>query len=278
MKLVKPEPLIIGDRAHYTLSSYGPVSVEIKVPYITDFDIDLSLAAMARNAGGTMADLNDDAWVKENFEGASNLEELRRHTYAEMSAMTSMMAENEKAAQCASKLAERLEQSVPQATVERYRLMVEQTFRAQLSASSMSFEEFIEASGASLADIERMFDAEAISAAENEAALDAWAEHFQLSVSDEELPRLLGLDLSEADRVLKQASAAGDLPNVRQAALRSKVIETLVAECSCSYKHETPQEAATRNREMLEQQALLDQTSEDPNPNASEAHPHLKLV
>ena len=42
MKLVKPEPLIIGDRAHYTLSSYGPVSVEIKVPYITDFDIDLS--------------------------------------------------------------------------------------------------------------------------------------------------------------------------------------------------------------------------------------------
>lgn len=278
MKLVKPEPLVIGGIAHYTLSSYEPVSVEITVPYITDADVDLSLAAMAQNAGGTMADLNDDAWVRENFEGSSNLEELRRHTYDEVRAMTSAMAENEKAAQCASKLAERLQQSVPQTTIERYRYMVEQTFRAQLSASSMTFEEFVAASGASPADIEHMFDEEAVSAAESEAALDAWAEHYQLKVSDEELPRLLGLEPSEAEQALRQASAAGNLPSVRQAALRSKAIESVMAGCSCTYNHETPQEAAARNREMLKQQSFIGQTNEDPETSGSSAHPHLKLV
>lgn len=279
MKLVKPEPLIIGNRAHYTLSSYDPVSIEVRVPYITDADVDLSLAAMAQEAGGTMADLDDDAWVQENFEGVSNLEELRRNAYDELRAMAAMIAENEKATQCANKLAERLQQSVPQTTIERYRRMAEQTFRAQLAAGSMSFEEFIAASGTRPDDLERMFDAEALSAAESEAALDAWAEYHHLKVSDEELPQLLGLDPSEAEQYLRQASAAGELQSVRQAALRAKAIGMVVSECSCTYSHETPQEAAARNREMLEQrQALFDQANEDPEPSGSSAHPHLRLV
>ena len=99
-----------------------------------------------------------------------------------------------------------------------------------------------------------------------------------LKVSDEELPRLLGLEPSEAEQALRQASAAGNLPSVRQAALRSKAIESVMAGCSCTYNHETPREAAARNREMLKQQSFIGQTNEDPETSESSAHPHLKLV
>lgn len=276
MKLIKPEPLVIGGRAHYTLSSYDPVTIEVTVPYITDADVDLSLAAMAREAGGTMADLKNDAWVAENFEGVSNLAELRRYTYDEVRTMASEMAENEKAALCASKLAERLEQSVPQASLEKYGYMVRQSFMSQLAASSMTLEEFAAASGMTRSDVEHMLEAEAEMAAENEAALDAWADHRQLKVSDEELPRLLGLTPSDAEEFLQQANAAGQLANVRQAALRSKALEIVLAECTCTYIHETPAEAAIRNREMRAQQGGL--SLDEPESSASSSHPHLKLV
>ena len=41
MELVKPDPLIIGGKAHYTLTSYEPVSVEVEVHNVSEEDVDL---------------------------------------------------------------------------------------------------------------------------------------------------------------------------------------------------------------------------------------------
>ena len=279
MKLVKPEPLIIGGHAHYTLSSYDPVTVELRIPRVTETDIDLAIAAMTQEAGGTPEEAKNDAWVRENFEGATGASDLRDFVANQIVAMSTEIAEEEKATQCASALAQRLEQSVPQASIEQYRQMIRQTFYAQLAQDNMTIENVAAAAGVRPSDFDVMFDEQAVAAAENEAALDAWAEHRKLTVSDEEIPRFLRLDPVEADDFLRDASAHGALETVRQAALRSKALEIVTAECSCTYIHETPQEAAQRSREMLEQAAYLRDNAyfDEPAPESS-SHPNLTLV
>ena len=77
MELVKPEPLVIGGRAHYTLTSYDPVSIDVDVPYTTEEDVEYALQVTVAQAGGGPAQLNDDAWMREQFEDVSGVDEMR---------------------------------------------------------------------------------------------------------------------------------------------------------------------------------------------------------
>ena len=77
MELVKPEPLVIGGRAHYTLTSYDPVSIDVDVPYTTEEDVEYALQVTVAQAGGGPAQLNDDAWMREQFEDVSGVDDRR---------------------------------------------------------------------------------------------------------------------------------------------------------------------------------------------------------
>ena len=52
MTIQKPEPLVIGNKAFYTLTSYGPVDVEVHVVRTTDEEVELAIQTLVREAGG----------------------------------------------------------------------------------------------------------------------------------------------------------------------------------------------------------------------------------
>ena len=122
--------------------------------------------------------------------------------------------------------------------------------------------------------------------AEQNAAIDAFAQERKLKVEDDELPQALGMGMSEANDLIDQAREAGQLEMLRQMAVRVKAMRIVVTECSCSYQMESAEEAAARVAEFqrmvdnapafLKRGATAD-ASDAPQPSAGEQR-GFKLV
>lgn len=242
----KPQPLMLGDKAHYTLTSYDPVSIEVRVPFTSPEDVDLALSAVLMQTGASPDQLNDPAWLAEHFEGISDLQTLREVIRSEVSEMNARFAEQQKVGLAVTELIKRLQQSVPAEHLARYRRDVQMSFEQQIASEGMTVDQFLMRTGTTRSQLEKMFDQQAKQAAEGDAALDAYAREKKLTVTEDELGHLLGIPDTEIDEVIAQVKAAGQLGNMKDAALRAKAAQTLVAECSCTYVHETEAEAHAR--------------------------------
>lgn len=246
MDIVKPEPLILDGRAHYTLTSYEPVSVEVDVPNVTEEDVRGALQLAIMQEGGGPERMSDDAWIRQKFEGVHGVAELKSVLRKELQLYGEQMMEQQKMAACANALAQRLMQRVPQDHINRTREAVEAAFYQSLEQNGISETVFLAQSGMSRADLQRLFDQQAKETAEQDAAVSAWADNRKLRVTDDEVSRVLGIpDLSEID----------NMSEARQAARKLKALSIVVAECSCTYRHGIAAASPEGN-----------------------SHPHLKLV
>lgn len=284
MELVKPEPLIIGGRAHYTLTSYDPVTIEVDVRQVTEEDVDYAMQLTVMQAGGGPEQLADDAWIAEQFMGVKDASELRMAVRDQLQAVNMQLAEDQKASACANALVERLVQRVPREQVTRAREMVARGLMQNLAQDGISEETFLATSGMRKSDLELMLDQQAQVTAEHAAAISAWAEERKLQVTDDEIPRLVGIPPAQTEEFRKQMATMGmsELEELRRAALQSKAMEIIVAECSCTYHHESPAEAAARVARMqAEQETFMREMQSAQNNdkgNDKSDGPKLKLV
>ena len=254
MEIVKPEPLVIGGHAHYTLTSYEPASVEVTVHDITDEDVEQAIRAAIVQMGGGPERLSDDAWIRDHFEGVHSASELRPAMREELEAMNEEIVDRQLATACAAELAKRLVQNVASEQVAQVRQDIEQTFVMTLRQQGLSLDVFLAQSGGNKAQLDAMFDAQARETAAQEAAVDAWAEKKGIAVSDDELPEVLGIPQDQAKSMIDDLTAAGQLEKLRRTAVRYKAMETIVDECERSFVHDGV------------------------SPSGTNDHPHLKLV
>ena len=242
----KPAPILVGNKACYTLSSYDPVEVEVIVPYTTDEEAGLALESMIADEGGTAENLKDADWIAEHFDGLRSADELRRVVRARLREMNEQFAEDQKRDKCLLALADRLEQSVLPQEVAALRTGLAMNFEHRAAAAGMTMDDFIATGGVSKAEFESMLDTQALQTAEIDAALDAYARQKKLSVNENEFGPLLGMSPSDAKGLVQQARAAGRYDEVKDAALRAKASNAVVDDCSCTYHHESKEEAAKR--------------------------------
>ena len=254
MEIVKPEPLVIGGRAHYTLTSYEPVSVEVTVHDITDEDVEQAIRAAIIQMGGGPERLSDDAWIRDHFEGVHSASELRPAMREELEEMNEEIVDRQLATACAAALAERLTQSVASEQVAQVRQDIEQTFVMTLQQQGLSLDAFLAQTGGNKAQMDAMFDAQARETAAQEAAVDAWAEKNGIAVSDDEIPEVLGIPQDQAKLMMDSLAAAGQLEKFRRTAVRSKAMNMILDECTCSFVHDGDDSSGKGD------------------------HPHLKLV
>ena len=263
MPIEKPLPLMVGNKAYYTLTSYDPVEITVEVPYVTDEDVAMALQMTVTQLGGTMASLDDPAWVAERFEGLTTraqVEDVIRYQVKSMA---------------------RLAQSIPPQHLEEARHAVQAHFTESLQAEGMTPQQFMSRTGTTPAQLESMFDRQARQMAEGEAALSAFAHQRKLKVDEHEFAQLLGLPPEQADEIIAHVKASGQFDDMREAALRSKAAQIVVAECSCSYQHESPEKARLRVAQYRQMQQMLgdeedDESSEPAAP--AEGRTGFKLV
>lgn len=238
MELIKPEPLVIGGHAHYTLTSYDPVSVEVQVHDITDEDVEQALQAAIVQMGGGPERLADDAWIRDHFDDVHGAAELRSVMREELEAMNDEMTDRQLATACASELAKRLVQRVAREQVAQVHEDIEQTFVMTLQQQGLSLDMFLAQTGGSKAEMDAMFNEQARKTAEEEAAIDAWAEKNGITISNDELPQVLGIPPTQAKQMMDSLVAAGQVEKLRRTAVRSKALGMIMDECSCTYVHD----------------------------------------
>ena len=246
MDTAKPAPIMVGDKPLYTLSSYDPVEVEVVVPFTSESEVDLALTSMVLDEGGTPESLKDAAWVAQHFDGLRSADELRRVVRARLREMNAGFAESQKRDKCLAGLAERLEQAVPDDRLAAMRESIADNFRRRAAANGITMDDFIARGGVSKAEFEAMLDTQALQTAQIDAALDAYAHKKGIKAAENEFDRLLGMDPKNVKELVKQARAAGRYDDVADTATRAKAAEDAVAECACTYHHESEQEAAVR--------------------------------
>lgn len=238
MELIKPEPLVIGGRAHYTLSSYEPVTVTVPVHDLTNEDVEESLRAAIAQMGGGPERLNDDAWIRDHFDGLHGAAELRSIMREELEAANQDVTERQKAAACANELAKRLEQRVSRESIAEARRAIEENFTMMLSQQGLSLDLFLAQSGMRKADVDAMFDEQARESARQQAAVSAWADKKGVTVTDDEIPQMLGLPPEETEQFIQNATASGQLEQLRKSLADTKALRMIVDECSCTYAHD----------------------------------------
>ena len=261
MIIEKPQPMQIGDKYYFTLSSYDPVTVDVVVPMTTDADVDYALATLVGRDGGSADGLTDE-WVAEHYDGVGSVEEFRQGLRAQLSQMNASYAEDSKQAKCVAELAKRLVQAVPDTLVDGYREILREQFAQDIAERGMSEADFLSGIGSSPAMVDELFRSQAQEMAEQFAALDAFVDERKLTVADEEIAGLLALPQDSAEQMVQEARDRGQLEQVRRSALRNKAADVVCAECSCNYHHETAEEAQKRAEEY-EQLARMQQMQEE---------------
>ena len=274
----KPQPLMLGDKAHYTLSSYDPVSIVVDVARTTDDDVNFAIDTMLGQVGATREDLNDPAFLAEHFEDVKSADELYAAARDELEQVNAQYAESQKVGLAVAELTKRLQQAIPTMLLARYLQGVRMNFEQQLAAEGMTVEQFMARSGASRTDIEEMVGAQARQVAEQEAALDAYAREKKLTVDEDEFSHLLGIPAAGIDEVIKQARAAGQYEQLKDAALHAKAAQSVVAECSCTYRHETEEQAKERVARARRLRAEYEQAFAEAEKEASEPDSGFELV
>lgn len=265
MPIEKPMPLMVGNKAYYSLTSYGPVEITVDVPYTSEEDVDYALEATIREMGGTLASLDDPAWVQEHFEGMSTRTQVRDAMRQEVSNMNAQMAEQQKLGKCVEALSSRLAQSIPPQILEQTRQMVQMRFTQQLQADGMTPAQFMARTHTTMDQLEAMFDRQALTMAEGDAALSAYAHEKKLKVDEMEYGRLLGIPAGEVQGVIDDARKVGQLDQLREAALSAKAAQIVVAECSCTYHHETPEAARARVAQYRQMEQMFADSRQDAN-------------
>ncbi|MBQ6395544.1 MAG: hypothetical protein IJH87_04295 [Atopobiaceae bacterium] len=256
----KPEPIQLGNKYYYTLSSYDPVLIHVEIPRVTDADVDMALESIVGQEGATLPEA-DDAWIAEHFEGVGTLAEIRSRLHSQLEQMNAAYAEDSKLSLAVLELAKRLVQRVPEREIALFKEAFAQQFDLDLSKDGMTRADFLERTGSTPDMLDRMFDERAREMAEQVAALEAFIDERGITVEDDELEGLLGVPAEHAAELIEQAKSEGTMDDVRIVALRNKASRIVMSECSCVYVHESPEDAQRRVaafRRMADQAAKLD--------------------
>lgn len=263
MPTQKPLPLMVGNKAYYSLTSYDPVEVVVEIPRVTDEDLALATQMTVAHLGGTMADLDDPAWVSEHFGGLTSRAQVDEAIRQQVEYVNEQMAEDVKLDRCIEKLRERLVQAVPAQHLEEARQAVRLRFEQSMADEGMTTRQFIARAGITLEQLEAMFSQQALEMAEGDAVLSAYAHEKRLKVDDSEIGSLLGLPPEQARETIGQAFATGHADDLREVALRAKAAQMIVSECSCTYVHESLEQAQVRAAQYQQMQQRFGNDPDD---------------
>ena len=285
IEISKPQPIRLGDRYLYTLTSYAPVEVEVTMELVTEEDIDLTLESLADEAGVALADV-DDEWVRTHAVGAGTVAELRERIREDRLQQARRLAERDKQERASEALAERLGQALPADEVARYRAMLLRSNELDAGRMGLALDDLLARSGLSRSAFDATLDQEAEVMASREAAFSAFASERKLKVDDSEIPFLLGLSAAETRELLESARRSGGFEDLRRQCLITKASHVVATECTCTYREETPEEAHERGqrlRDAFERIKVLRETSPAPGSEGGKGGspaggPDLKLV
>ena len=169
-----------------------------------------------------------DEWVKETL-GFENVEELRTRLAESLTAQKKSMLPGLKERACLNKLLERMDVEVPAAMAEAAEANLLQELFQQLQASGMSFDAYLQQMGLKAENFKDDIKLQAADNVKQDLALDAWARHFDMQVSDADVTMEFVKSGVEDPAALEEDwRKNGQLHMVREGVLRTKAVTDLM--------------------------------------------------
>lgn len=205
-----------------------------------------------------------DEWVKEVL-AFDTVDDFKKGVEDSISTQKEAMLPRIKETKCLEVLAERLEGEAPEAMVEETESNLLQDFFQQLQYQGMTLDQYLMSQGINQAQFKEDVKQQAQEMACQDLALDAWARHYGMEVTDDDLAEQFAqTGVKDPMALMAEWRANGRLYVVRQGTLRTKAVldvmeKANVTEMDESSKKEAgeekPKKAAAKKTKKKDEEA-----------------------
>ena len=183
-----------------------------------------------------------DEWAKENF-GFESIADMREKIAAGIKEQKEQAVPRRKENECLAELAKRVAVEVPESMAELQESNLLQAFYTQLQNTGMTFDQYLEAMDLTSEKFKEDMKQQASDMVKQDLALDAWARHNKITVTDEEVSaEFEKANLDDPAAVEKEWRASGRIPMIREGILRSKAMLDVAEKAKVT--EEKPKKAA----------------------------------
>ena len=169
-----------------------------------------------------------DEWVKDTL-GFENVAELRERVAESIEEQKADILPRMKENQCLMAIAERLVGEPSEAMCEENESQLLQSFFQQLQARGQSFDKYLKSQNLTSDQFKEDVKLQAADEAKQDLALDAWARHFDIVATDEEVSEEFAKTGVDDPAALEQEwREAGRLHLIREGIVRAKAMEAIL--------------------------------------------------
>ena len=169
-----------------------------------------------------------DEWAKDKL-GFESVEDMRSGIEDSIKTQKDSIIPRMKEISCMGELADRLEGEAPQAMCEQVETQLLQDFFQQLQRQGITFDAYLADQGITTDQFQQDVKRQAVDSVKQDLALDAWARHFGLEVSDEEISEEFQKSGAKDPAALeKEWREAGRIHLLREGILRSNAAKDVM--------------------------------------------------
>ena len=169
-----------------------------------------------------------DEWAKDTL-GFENVADLRSRVAESIEEQKADVLPRIKENQCLSKLADRLQGEAPEAMCEEAETSLLQDFFQQLQRQGMSFDAYLAQQGIKPDQFKEDVKAQAADMTKQDLALDAWARHFGMEVTDEDVAEeFVKSGVEDPKKLQEEWRRNGQLHMVKNGIARTRAAEDVM--------------------------------------------------
>lgn len=189
------------------------------------FHFDVTLNAIKRKI---LPELTDE-WVKMTF-GFEDIANMRETIAASIKEQKEEASPRRKENECLYAVGQRVEGELPEGMCELEEANLLQSFYNQLTNAGMTFDSYLTTMGLSAEQFKEDMKKQAQDLVRQDLALDAWARHFGIEATDEEISaEFVKANVDDPVAVEAEWRAAGRIPMIREGVIRTKAMLEVVA-------------------------------------------------
>lgn len=169
-----------------------------------------------------------DEWAKDTF-GFEGLEDMRTKISDSIKGQKMAAAPRRKENECLLELASRCEGELPEVMCEVQETRLLQDFYGQLSRMGLTFDQYLKTMDLTADKFKEDNKKQAADMVRQDLALDAWARHFEIVATDEEVTaEFTSADLDDPAAIEAQWRKEGRLPMIRESIVRANALRDVV--------------------------------------------------
>lgn len=188
------------------------------------YHFDLTLDVIKRKI---LPEVNEE-WAIETF-GFESLADMREKIASSVKEQKETSMPRRKESECLYAVSQRIEGDLPEGMCELEEANLLQSFYRQLSQSNLSFDQYLSSMEMTPEQFKEDMKKQAADLVRQDLALDAWARHYGLTATDEEISaEFAKADVDDPIAVEAEWRESGRIPLIREGVLRTNAMLDVV--------------------------------------------------